>query len=124
MEISEIIPFISPAISVLVVVIGYVFNLRSERLKRTEAYQLEKIEWILTALADNGTAHIFLTKDDPELVKVRRDSQKAMALIPVYGNQEVLDFTEQKKNNQYSSQDINELVELLTEQARKLARTK
>lgn len=111
---------ISPIVSVLAVVIGYIFNRRSERLKRAEVYQLEKIEWILTAIANNGTAHIFLAKNDPELIKAKIDSQKAMALIPVYGNQEVLAFVEQRKNDIYSPQDLNELTTLLTKQARSL----
>lgn len=93
-------------------------------MKRAETYQLEKIERILTVLADNGTLHNILDKDDRELVKVRRDIQKAIALISVYGNQEVLDFEKQKQNTQYSRQDINDLTELLTQQARNLATTK
>ena len=111
---------ISSAVSVLVVVIGYIFNRRSERLKRAEAYQLEKIEWILTAIANNGTAHGLLDENDPELVKAIIDSQKAMALVRVYGNQEVLAFVEQRENSTYTSQDLNELTTLLIKQARSL----
>lgn len=112
---------ISPAVSVLVVVMGYIFNRRSERLKRAEAYQLEKIEWILTSIASNGTARGLLDENDPELVKAIIDSQKAMALVRVYGNQEVLAFVEERKNIiRYSSQDLNELRTLLTKQARSL----
>lgn len=108
-------------VPVLVAVLTYALNKRAERQSRAAQYQLEQIEKILSAIAANGTTY-GLPPNSAEEREVVIESQRAMALIPLYGNEEVLKVQERNKNKEYSPDELKALCDALYAQGRKLGR--
>lgn len=80
-------------VPLLIAIIGasltFLYNQKLDRRRRTEQYQLEQIETILKGLTALGFTAVG-TPGDAELRQARLDLRTALALLPLYGNPEVL----------------------------------
>lgn len=114
-------------VPVLVVVIGaalaYVSTQRHERKRRAEQYQLEQIEKILRIMVINAETSV-VDDDDPVRAEILRDTKVCMALLKIYGDDEVLRIVSDAPGGGVASQQANQLAQALQDQGRRLASPK
>ncbi len=102
--------------------LAYLFNQNAERKRRSEQYQLEQIETILKTFADNAETHD-LPSDDPLRRQVLQNTMRAMTLLKVYGDPEVVKINEENPGRM-SAESLDRLIAALQKQGRSLARSR
>lgn len=108
------------AVAVLGAVLAYLFNQRAERRRRSEQYQLEQIETILKTFADNAETHD-LDPSDPVRREILRNTTRAMTLLKIYGDPEVVRINKAHPGRM-PAEALDELIAALQRQGRSLAR--
>lgn len=110
--------------TIVVAILAYLFNKRAERRSRAEQYQLEQIDALLRNIIENARVH--QSSDDPEEKRrVSIESDKALAVIPVYGSPKVRRICDAlPTKEQASHEQVTGLVAALQEQGRDLLHTK
>lgn len=110
------------AVAVVAATLAYLFNQRAERKRRSEQYQLEQIETILTTFADNAETHD-LPPNNPDRRQILQNTTKAMTLLKIYGDPEVVRINKANPGRM-SAEALDELIAALQKQGRSLARPK
>lgn len=109
----------------------FVYTQRLNRRGRAEQYQLEQVETIIKSLITNDFVSSHST-DQEEIKQARRDVRTALAMIPLFGDSDVLHFAAPVLSTPRSSDglvrakgtDLNLLVRALQEQGRRIVQGK
>lgn len=111
-------------IPVFVAVVGaaltYIFTQRHERKRRSEQYQLEQIEHALKTMVLNAETS-GAGEDSPGRAKILAESKVCMALLEIYGDEDVLKIVSSAPDGRVTGERANQLAEALQAQGRRLA---
>lgn len=128
----EYLKFIFPlVIAVVGASLTFLYTHQLNRRGRAEQYQLEQIETIIKSLVTNDFVSSHST-DQEEIKQAQRNVRTALAMIPLFGDSDVLHFATPVLSTPRSpdglvrakARDLNLLVRALQEQGRSLVQGK